>query len=357
MIRGNGFTDIETVVRLCGIAALVLGPLCAASAVAAPKTDIVLLSNGDRLTGEVKLLRQGKLTLKTDSAGTISIEWHKVAGLQTRQRLQVQLASGELYFGSAPQLASTGKLRVEQETDHETIELPLVEIVAINPLERGKLVERLKGYLTGGYTYTKSNDTQALTLSGGLNSTLERRRWSLDANTTVTTERGAQNSQWTQINGLYRWSLSGRWFWEAVVGAERNNELGLDLRAAVGAGFGRYLVQTGEQEWVAYAGLVPNRENPAGGPSKENLEALLGTRYAFFQYDTPERTVSAKFDVLPSLTDSGRVRSEASLESRYEIVKDFIFQVTVTGSYDNRPGPDAKSHTDYAVVTSLGFTF
>ena len=46
--------------------------VCSATAWAA-KTDIVLLKNGDRVTGEVKSLERGKLTLSTDSMGTVYI--------------------------------------------------------------------------------------------------------------------------------------------------------------------------------------------------------------------------------------------------------------------------------------------
>ncbi len=343
--------------RLCCITVLILGQFWAPCAVGAPKTDVVVLTNGDRLTGEVKGLTQGKLTLKTDSAGTISIEWNKVSALQTRQRLQVRLASGELIFGSAPESAPPHKLRFDQGGELGTIELPLVEIVSIRPFSQGQLIAQLGGYLTAGYSYTKSNNTQEFTFSGGLNSTQEGHRWSVDANTMVTDHSSGQNTQRAQVIGLYRWSLQKAWFWQAMAGAERDLELGLDARGAVGAAIGRYLVQTERQEWVAYAGLAPTHEKPAGAPEMNSLEGLLGTQYAFFQTDTPERRVTARFDVLPSLTDPGRVRSQALIESRYEIVRDFIFQVTLNASYDSRPGPDAKSHADYGVVTSLGFTF
>ena len=57
--------------------------LVAGLAHAADKTDVVTLVNGDRLTGEIKGLEQGKLSFKTDATGTITIEWDKIATLQT----------------------------------------------------------------------------------------------------------------------------------------------------------------------------------------------------------------------------------------------------------------------------------
>ena len=98
-------------------------------------------------------------------------------------------------------------------------------------------------------------------------------------------------------------------------------------------------------------------ESRVAEPNRQEVEALFGTQYAFFQYNSPERTVYGELDVLPSLTDSGRVRSSAKVRARYEIVKDFFFELSVYGAFDNRPGENAKSNSDYGTNTSLGFTF
>ena len=51
--------------------------LLAMPAVAA-KTDVIVLINGDHITGEVKDLSYGQLKFKTDHMGTIYIEWDKI---------------------------------------------------------------------------------------------------------------------------------------------------------------------------------------------------------------------------------------------------------------------------------------
>ena len=49
----------------------------------------VVLSNGDRLTGEISSLDKGKLALKTDYAGTVQIDWDKVRELDTDQQFEI----------------------------------------------------------------------------------------------------------------------------------------------------------------------------------------------------------------------------------------------------------------------------
>ena len=66
---------------LTSVAGAMLG---APPAVAAPKTDVVVLENGDRVTGEIKGLEHNRLRLSTDHMGTIYIEWDKIARLSSK---------------------------------------------------------------------------------------------------------------------------------------------------------------------------------------------------------------------------------------------------------------------------------
>ena len=84
---------------------------------------------------------------------------------------------------------------------------------------------------------------------------------------------------------------------------------------------------------------------------------MLATQYSFFVYDTPKRSLDAGIAVFPSLTESGRVRAEADIDSRFEIVEDLFFDLSLYGSYDSKDDPSAPSSYDYGVVTSLGYSF
>lgn len=339
-------------------ASLLMALLCgiglAAPALAAPNTDVVTLTNGDRITGEVKNLQQGQLKLKTDAAGTIYIEWDKIASLQTSQYLRIELQSGLRYYGQAPDAAEQ-KLRVVAEGQAQ--EVRLADVVRLDPIEQGALLQRLDGYLTAGYNYTKSNELQTFTFTGGLSSRTETRKWSLDGSTTLTSQQGNEDSKRWTLQGQWRHYLEGRWFTDGVAGFESNNELGLDLRTLAGGDIGRYLVRTNEQEWGVHAGLTYNEERYAGQGSQGSVEAVFGTQYSFFRYDRPEASLNAVLNLYPSLTESGRFRAATSVYTRYEIVKDLFFEVSLYGSYDNQPGEHAVSNSDYGLTTSLGYSF
>jgi hypothetical protein len=328
-------------------------PLATASA--APKTDVIEFKNGDRLTGEVKELQQGILTVKTDTMSTVSVKWEYVQRLKTNQYLEVEVSSGRRYYGQAPDFADAKAIRVVQGQLVEA--LPLGQVIRIAPIEQGDLLKRLKGNLSAGFSYTKASEIATFTFDGSLRGRTRQHDWSVDASSTVTNDSGGNNSQRYQVTGEYRRLLKARRFWLSGLGFESNDELGLNLRTSLAAGYGTYLMQDAKHEWALFAGLQATREDYQDEPERDSIESVLGTSYSFFRFNPLDANLYGSLLVFPSLTESGRVRSEGKLSSRWEIVKDLYFEISMYGSYDNQPGETATSDYDYGTSTSLGYSF
>jgi putative salt-induced outer membrane protein YdiY len=248
-------------------------------------------------------------------------------------------------------------MRITDRDGSAARSVALADIVRIDVIDQGDLLNRLDGYVTGGYNYTKASDVQTFTFTGGIRTRNERREVSVDAATTATTEKDDEDSKRYSVQGNYRRLLPDRRFYQGYGALEGNDALGLDLRTILGGAYGTYLVQNNRREWAAFAGLALNREEFEESDQRESIEAVLGTTYSFFRFDTPEANVDATLVVLPSLTESGRVRSEATLKSRYEIVEDLFFEISLYGSYDNEPDENAESNSDYGITTSVGYSF
>lgn len=337
---------------------LLLLVLASTSALGAPKTDTVVFHNGDRLTGEVKGLDRGQLSFDTDATGTIAIEWARVKSVDSRQILQVELTSGMRYTGQSVAASAPGRLRVAPQDGGEAREFAFTDVVRMDPIDQGSLWDRLDGYLTAGYDYTKANNLQTFTFTGGVSTRTERNLRSLDASTTLTSQDTVEDSNRFDVTANARRFLANRLFYQGFLSFDGNDELGLDLRSTIGGAYGKYLVQSSRQEWAVFAGLGAVREDFATRDQSESLEALLGTEYSFFRFHDPEANLDASLVLLPSLTESGRVRSEAKLRSRYEIVEDLFFEVSLYGSYDNDADiEEADTKSDYGITTSLGYTF
>jgi len=66
----------------------------------AEKTDVIILKNGDRITGEIKNLEAGILQYKTDTMGTVNIEWRFISEIISDTNQSVELTDGTRMHGT-----------------------------------------------------------------------------------------------------------------------------------------------------------------------------------------------------------------------------------------------------------------
>jgi hypothetical protein len=341
-----------------GFMALCAGCLCMPAW--AEKTDVVVLINGDRITGEVKQLSYGQLKFKTDHMGTIYIEWDKIASLSTNQVLQVETTDGGRYDGRSPEpgkkAATLRLVPIGKRSAGQAIDLPMDQIVRMAYLEQGNFIDRLDGAVSVGYNYTQATEVEQFNFSGNFGTRNSKRKWNVALDTNMSSQAQGPSSQRATLSGTFEKFLPDRYYYESTLSFTQNDELGLDLRGLFSGTAGRYLIQRQGMELRAGAGLSVSRENFSDGTTVDSLELPLTTSFTMFRLDSPKTDVTLELTVLPSLTESGRVRGEASISARHEIVSDLFFEISLYDSYDNRV-PEGSSVNDWNVVTSLGYSF
>jgi hypothetical protein len=337
------------------VAAALFGCAVSVSALAAPKTDVVILKNGDHLTGEIKSLQRGILKLSTDSMGTVSIQWDDVASLQSDQNIQVETRDGVRFLGNLTGDSQADAIALK--LPGERVELPILEVVLMSPIE-SKGLSRLNGNITAGFNFTQASNIRQGNFGLNLNFRTELRNLRFSANaansgsdSTVTSERADVTYQFNRL-----WA--DRWFTTGVGSLTQNDELGIDLRTSVGAGGGRYLIQSNQTMLSLEGGIMLSRENLAGEASAaDTVEAYGALRWDWFRYDSPVLDLSSNLEVYPNLSDTGRVRGDFDIRLRWEVIEDLFWELKFYDSYDNRPGTVGASENDYGITTSLGYSF
>jgi hypothetical protein len=331
--------------------------LYAAPVRAAPKTDVIVLQNGDRITGEIKGLEHNRLRYSTDHMGTVYIEWDKIARVTSEQYLQLERSDGSRYYGQLIGGDEDAVLLVRRDPKSRADTVTMASIVRAQPILGGDLIDRLDGYVSAGLDAAKANDRRSIDFAGGLSSRSRVREWSIDGSANLTDDSAGESSERYQLQGSWRQLRANRDFWQGFTAFERNSELDLNLRSLVGGGYGRYIVQNSSAEWVGGLGLAYSHENYTGGETFDSVEAVLTTSFAIFRYDFPETDIGGRLSLLPSLTESGRYRAEADLRAKYEFIDDLYFEIKLYGSYDSKPPLEDSETSDYGVVTSLGYSF
>jgi hypothetical protein len=94
-----------------------------------------------------------------------------------------------------------------------------------------------------------------------------------------------------------------------------------------------------------------------GSPEQDNLEGILRLSYNLFRFTSPKVDLKTSIKFYPSITESGRLRSEFDIKFRWELFKDFFWEVDYYNSQDSQPTSGATATSDYAIITSLGWSF
>jgi hypothetical protein len=324
-----------------------------APAMARDKTDVVTLENGDRLTGEIIQLEHGELELKTDSLGTVYIEWPRVASVSSSFVFMVEHLGGQKEFGRLG--GSDGHLIVEDEGAPK--DLPLSDVARLGPLQDSFLA-RVRGSASVGVNYTQSSSIKVSSFRFDAEYRGRNTLASLSTSADITSSRDSGTNQRLLIDYSERFYLSGTRFWAALGSFERNPELGIDGRPQVGLAVGQSLMRRPESDLVAYVGIAANHESvDTSGDNRANLLGVAGLDWRIYRFSAPETTLTSSLKLFPYLSDFGRVRARMDVALQRKFTRSFSLNLSLYDDYDNNP-PGARVMTnDFGIVTGLGYTF
>ncbi|MGA0264629.1 MAG: DUF481 domain-containing protein [Lysobacterales bacterium] len=354
----------------------------------AAKTDIVILQNGDRITGEIKKLEAGVLRVSTDHMGTINIEWRFIRRIFSDQNQTVEMIDGTRLVGTLVKGEEEADLIIK--SDSGSTQVTTLDIVSAYPLG-SDFKDRMTLDLSVGADYTSSTQLANASTAADFRLMNFKRIWESSLRTYLTRQGGDSSSDETSGSTTDQTRLEAWGSMERILmnqkyrkyssKFERNEALDLDFRLSLGASFGRYLIKTNNQWFDVAIGLqaleerIRPPEDQAGtdvcgdygeGPCDElNIETnfeLTGTaRYRYWRFTSPERSLDTYITLYPSITSAyrGRLRAESRTTFKLELAKDLFWSLELYGTFDNGKGlatpPDEK--WDYGLTTSLGWSY
>ena len=320
----------------------------------AARTDIIVLANGDRFTGEVIQMRQGKLEVKTDDGGTISIEWDKVASLSTADQYEITMRDGTRLLGRL-RPGAAGVMQVVSAVGAATPE-PMVDIASFTRIKSGFL-QRIDGSFDLGGSYTQSSGIAELYLDAAARYRRPAYAYAASFATNLTRQPDAADTSRYSTKVSYTRYRGARWLASVLGFFESNRELGFTFRGTGAGSIGRYLVRSHHIEFLVAGGLATGRETPVDGDRVTNIDALVAADLSIFAYDYPTTRLDLALLIFPSLDDTGRVRVNADAKFRRELFKDFFVAVTAYDAFDNRPKAAGARQNDLGASLSFGWSF
>lgn len=326
------------------------------------KTDVLVMRNGDRLTGEIKRLDSDVLYIRLDYVlGIISVEWSKVDHLESKQLFLVKTQEGSVYSGKLSTVASSGaqpaKIEV-LESPSKKIELDQNQVTQLEQTAENFL-ERFNGQIGLGFTYNRGNQAAQYNLNANVN--YPRERWSVSAaySSNLTSSNGSSVSTRndTQLSALQllRWN---NWYYSGLADFFQSTQQGITLQSTLGGGIGRYIKNTNRTSLSVIGGFgwqqINYRQNLFPSSTQHVASALVSTKLDLFYFDKTNLDVSAM--LLPALSDPGRVHFNLNTSYYVRLWRKFTWNITFYGNWDNRPPPGFAT-ADYGTSTGINWRF
>jgi hypothetical protein len=342
-----------------GILALFL--LAATPLSARLKTDVVVMANGDRITGEIKGLSSGVLRVDLDYVdGTLSLQWLKVARIESSQLFIVQTQDGSLYTGSiATSDGGSRTLRIAQPS-HTPATIGQAEIVRMEETSEA-FAQRWSGEIDLGLVYSKGNRSTQNTFGSEVQYHRERWRVSAAYHANLSSSSGAETATRNQLDvGGSRELPRKNWFYGGIGSFMQSSVLGIGLQTTAGGGIGRYLKNTNRAYVSVMGGMAWQsaryEETTETVGSQGSLSGLVVGNVRLFIFK--KTNLSLRAYVAPSLTDSGRLRFNTNAAYYVKLFKNLSWNLSFYGNWDTRPPLNfSGSDYGYSVGTSWNFGY
>ncbi len=326
------------------------------------KTDVLVMKNGDRMTCQVKGLEAGVLYVSFDYIdGTASVQWSKVARLESNQLFIVKTEDGSVYTGklNTPETLGGQPVMIQiVEAPEKKVVLKSPQVVGISETSE-KFWQRFNGQLNFGVIYSKGN--QSTQYNFGSQAEYLRERWSAQAtyNSTLSASSGvgASTRNLLDLSGshLLPWN---NYFYSGLGSFLQSSTQGITLQTTIGGGVGRYLKNTNQSKISVLTGLAWQGTNyrPSIVPvGNQNLAAaVISTDVSLFRFNKTNLSITAT--LFPALSQPGRVRFNTNMTYYVKLIGNLSWNVSFYGNWDNRP-PANFSGSDYGSSSGLTWTF
>ena len=321
--------------------------------------DLVVLKNGDRLTGEIKGLQRGELRVKADyMAEAVRLDWARIERLESKSTFIVSLVDGQL-FTNVIRLLPAGSVELANfviGTADKPFRVPQLDVLRIVPVEPGFL-KRLEGSIDLGFSFTSGNDQYQTQLTATTTYRTGDHVFTTSIDSAFSGQPDADSTARNQFTFDYRKQLTPRWFAGGLFDLLQSDQQSLKLRTTVGGLVGRNFYQTEHSRLSIYGGVAGSRENYStsiGEPNNTNADALAGVDFTTFRFKTTD--IRTRFSLFPSLTTPGRMRLQATSDLHIKVVKDLYWGFHVYENFDSKP-PVSANKNDLGISTSLGWKF
>lgn len=322
--------------------------------------DKITLANGDVITGAIKTMADGKVTINSPLLGDVTVPMSNISDMVTKDQVDLQTKGGDLLKRRIMGMEG-GNLRLEGDTTSLAID----KLGMINP--PAKPEPDWDGSLKLNALWTDGN-TDRRAVGAAFDASLRRSsdRISVDAawdysedkdgDSTSATFRTWKLNQRRAGGGMkYDYFLSKKWYALVTARVLGDTLADLNLRFSGGAGLGYTWVEDSTTTFLTELGLSYVNENyRSNTPSVDFLAARAAYKLTH-AFSATTKLVHG-VEAFPSTEDISDFYLQGKTEIVTSLTESMLASLGHVIDYDNTPAP-GRDRVDNRVLLSIGWSF
>lgn len=311
-------------------------------AAATTEAGVLILNNGDRISGELIIIADGDLRWQSDMAGELLVPQTNVKSVEASDEFEVELDERRSLTACRLQMRGQQQLLNCRHGIVEVGSWKTVARVSARPLQK-KDQWRSNGDVSVALRDSAGNNEQR-GISLDVRSSWRRadKRHTLRADYQSQRDRDIKTADSRGFDYQFDKFVSEKWFLRATLGWERDRFQNLESRGLYGGGVGYQFVDTELMRLAVEGGLAYVTEQYDADPNRESL-ALRGNTDFSVRINRFGLQFFHRNTVLQMLENGGdwRLRSETGF--RLPIIDRLSAQAKLKFDYTNVPAGGADS--------------
>lgn len=321
--------------------------------------DEIIFKNGDRLTGKIEHVLEGKLVFKSDVAGIVTIDVSKIQTFSTSAPIEVHLKDGNVLYQKIVS-SRPGRFLIEGTLAVKAQEFDLTAISSINPPPKPE--PKWTGNISAGFTSTHGNTkTDTISASANFGKRTEKDRTQLSADYAKgrqedpDTGKKKTTEDWWRTKAKYDYFFTRKLYGYLDGRYETDKIAELDRRIIVGSGGGYQWIESEDMNFSTEAGLASLYEKFENQTdSSTELSAQLG--YNFDKKLPKGLKFIHGLTYYPSTENFSDYFLTSTGEIRAHFTKNMFLNFKAILNYDATPAVGAHK-TDTKYIFGLGYSF
>ncbi len=332
--------------------------------------DQITMKNGDRLSGSILKSDAKTVTIKSEYAGTVTVDWSAVTGISSSQPLNFTLKDGQVVVGTAATEGAEVTIATESAGKVTTAKESIAAIrskeeqarheAELDRLRNPRLLDLWRGFVDFGLATARGNaKTTANNLQVNANRSTPRDKVAFTF-TQIYSTNSTQGPREVVANARrggvrYDLNISPRWHSFGFTDLEFDEFQRLDLRWVGGGGMGYYLFKSEKRGSLsAFTGGSVNKEFFQDDLRRTSGELLFGDDLTLRLSDATRLTQRMVF--YPNLSESGAYRINFDTSLATNLNRWLAWQFTVSDRFLSNPAPGARKN-DVLFTTGIRVTF